>query len=478
MRTAIINTKIGESRNVARIWIEGAHLQHGGLVIGTKYAITHKSDNRVELTPANDDQNDQTFTVSKREKYGVIKPLMEIRTDLLKSIFNGIHKVRVAIKNGKILITANFIELRVRERLTRFREAMKKKAALKVCSLFHGAGILDRSVHSGMMRNGVNSYVQVGVELEAKYLDASIRNNKEIWREDSIAICSDVRDINFQSGVPQCDVLCAGIPCIGASRSGISRNKLAFAEEHDTAGSLFFDTLEAIKVFNPFSVIIENVEDYLKTASMAVIRSVLQSLGYQLHETVANGTDFGTLENRKRMILVAVTIGAPAEFSFEGMVSVKQKEARIADILEGVPLDSPRYKAYEYLAEKEIRDKAAKKGFMRQLLTGEESYCGVIAKGYAKSRSTEPFFVNPLFPHLSRLFTKLEHCRIKGIPPHVIDGLSETTAHEVLGQSVCGPVFDALGAHLALYYKRCSASWESSNEEGWAQPAPLQLKAA
>lgn len=45
------------------------------------------------------------------------------------------------------------------------------------------------------MRSGVGSFIQVGVEIEGEYLDSSMRNNSELWTEDSIAIESDVRDV-------------------------------------------------------------------------------------------------------------------------------------------------------------------------------------------------------------------------------------------------------------------------------------------
>jgi DNA (cytosine-5)-methyltransferase 1 len=68
----------------------------------------------------------------------------------------------------------------------------------------------------------------------------------------------------------------------------------------------------------------------------------------------------------------------------------------------------------------------------------------VIGKDYAKCRSTEPFIINPVDSALSRLFTPVEHCRVKGIPVEVIQGLSDTLAHQILGQSVIYPAFKDL----------------------------------
>ena len=140
--------------------------------------------------------------------------------------------------------------------------------------------------------------------------------------------------------------------------------------------------------------------------------------------------------------------------------------------------DSDRWKSFDYIAEKEKRDIANGKGFKRQLLTGLESRCGTIAKGYAKCRSTEPFLIHPENKELSRIFTPLEHCRLKGIPESLISGLSDTVAHQILGQSVIFPVFEdvahAVGTSLVEWagIKPVSASYVVS-----ADPNPTSAEA-
>lgn len=200
---------------------------------------------------------------------------------------------------------------------------------------------------------------------------------------------------------------------------------------------------------NPSIVLIENVVEYLSETAMTVIRSVLSYLGYQLSVTVLDGQKLGSLEKRKRMCLVATTPGACGPIDFENLVPVRQKEETLADILEDIPVDSDRWKPYEYLAEKEARDKASGKGFTRQLLTGEDDGCGCLGRGYNKARSTEPFIVAPHNPALFRLLTEREHARVKTIPESLIEGLCATTAHEVLGQSVIYSAFVAVGELIA-----------------------------
>lgn len=203
--------------------------------------------------------------------------------------------------------------------------------------------------------------------------------------------------------------------------------------------------LDFVKAMNPAIVLIENVTEYINTASMSVIRSVLTHLGYEIAIEILEGNKLGTLENRNRMCLVATTPGACDKVDFDQLIPVREKEATLNEILEDIPESSDRWKSYSYLAEKEIRDKKAGKGFARQLLTGEEEYSGVAGRGYFKVRSTEPQIISPYDSNKSRLFTVNEHAAVKGIPKHIVEGLSETVAHEVLGQSVCYPAFVAVG---------------------------------
>lgn len=456
--TTIINTKIGESKNVTRIWLEGHKLARAGVRIGGQYTLNCNKDMaRVELRETQAAANEQVFTVSKRERRGVVVPLIEVRTQKLREVFENVDRVRVAIRQGRIVITAHHQDVKVAEREKRLIEKMRRGDELEVASFFHGAGVLDRAMHSGLLRSGVKSFVQVGLELEPEYLDCSLRNNQMLWREESIAICSDIRDVNWGRNAPQVDLCWAGIPCTGASKSGRSKNKLSCAEEHSDVGALFVDFLEAVKALNPAVIGIENVPEYQDSASMIVIRSVLSTLGYKLYEGVLHGNDFGALEARRRLVVVAVSRGLDAVFDFNMLKPVRQKENAIKDILEDIPQDSDRWKPYDYLAEKEKRDIAAGKGFKRQLLTGDEAFCGTIGKGYAKARSTEPFIKHKTNPELSRLFTVTEHARVKGIPVEMFAGVSDTVGHELAGQSVVFPMFESVGQLIGEMLVRLSA---------------------
>lgn len=457
--TTLITPKIGEARGVPRIWLEGQKLLNAGIEIGARLSLKRsEGQQKLELVPAAENEsNVETITVSKRVRNGITTPLIEIRTALIRKLFETAEKVRVVIRLGKIVITALEKDKRVETRLARLWRKLQAQEPLAVCSLFHGGGVLDRAVHAGLARSGISTFIRIGIELEEQYLDASLLNNPMLWRETSYAICSDVRDVHRGDDTPECDLVIAGIPCTGASRSGMAKNKLTSAEEHQSAGSLFVDFLDFVRFSNPVMAIVENVPEYLSSTSMMVIRSVLKSLGYQLFEGVLEGSAYGAFENRSRMVLVAYTEGAIESLTLAQILPLRNKERTLKDIMDAVPDGHESWKAYDYLGAKEERDIASGKSFRRQLLDAEATSCGCIGRGYAKARSTEPFIRHPWNAALSRLLTVAEHARAKTIPVEMVRGVCATTAHEILGQSVIFTVFEAVATAIGKLIKAASA---------------------
>lgn len=226
MATSIINTKLGENRSVARVWLEGQKLSRGGVNVGARYALhMQEGFQRFELRPVPENYVGETFTVSRREKNGIVFPLFEIRSETFRKLFEVSAKLRVIIRDARIIITRSQIDIKIAERVKRFMEKLKNGQKLATVSLFHGGGV-DKSIHSGLQKAGVGSFIQVGVELEDAYLESSLRNNKELWSEESIAICGDIKEINLQGGnIPQADILVAGIPAQGLQSQVALRTK-------------------------------------------------------------------------------------------------------------------------------------------------------------------------------------------------------------------------------------------------------------
>lgn len=121
--------------------------------------------------------------------------------------------------------------------------------------------------------------------------------------------------------------------------------------------------------------------------------------------------------------------------------------------MEQIDPEDERYRCVDYLKDKQERDAGSGKHFSMQLLTPASTLVPVLRKGYHKGGSTDPRLLHPTDPERSRLLTATEHARIKGISPGLVNGVPETTAHQVCGQSVDVRPVQAIGRCIAQALK-------------------------
>ena len=437
---SVVYSKIGEHRGSLRIWLEGQKLSAAGVQPGQRFSL-QKSERSVRMLF----EIEGDHTVSRKSRNGRELPVIDVRGRQLEGMFRANDRVRVVVSEGRIEVTLHHHQRTEGEREARISERINLGQPIIMGSLAHGGGVLDHAIHSGLKLSGVSSKLAFANEIEPDYLNTSIRNNP-VWSKDSLALEGPMEDLEWNL-LPKIDLLMAGLPCTGASLSGRAKNGLKAAEEHETAGTLFYAFLQAVSTLKPAVVVLENVPPYQNTVSMTVIRAVLHKLGYDVQEAVLNGKDFGALEHRSRLCMVASSqgLGFP---SLETLVPTGVTSQKLGAVLDEVAEDDQQWKTFSYLAEKEVRDKLAGKGFRRQIVTPDSESVGTIGRGYAKARSTEPFVAHPTNPEMSRLLTPVEHARVKTIPATLVDGVSSTIAHEILGQSIIHDVFKAVGAWI------------------------------
>lgn len=252
--------------------------------------------------------------------------------------------------------------------------------------------------------------------------------------------------------------------------AGRAKRKLAMPEEHPLVGHLMAAAIAFIAKVNPSIFVLENVPQYASSASAAILRSQLRDLCYDVHEREFLATEWGDLEKRRRWCLVAVSRGIP--FDIEAMLPKPHELRTLASILEPLEVVADRWSEMKGLKAKQERDRAAGKGFQMQIYTGAETSINTLTKGIGKNRSTDPKIQHPENPNLLRIPTAREHARCKGVPEHLIEGLSQTTAHELLGQGICYSPFKALGAHIGAALKRF-AEEARKGLENLSQSTPL-----
>lgn len=439
---SLVEVKIGEHRGVPRIYLAGEILKREGFGVGVSYDRVSGSKLCLEICH----DGDGKYVVSKRlnKSSGDYNPVLDIRSPELTDLGVG-GRVRVMFFKNKAVVLKHFFDERIKERLLRLVSKLESGEEMKVNSFFHGGGIASRAIHEGLSKAGIASNIGMAVEVESKYLDSSLLRNPMIWNEDSIAINARMESVQFSGkGIPLAEICELGIPCVGHSKAGISKNKLKFAEEHETAGAAFFYALQGILSSNACIAVLENVCSFETSASASVVRSVLGTSGYSTVEFTISGKDFGAFEDRDRWCMIAVTKGMESLIDLELMKTFHSDVPSFDEILDK---DEKTFHSYDYLKAKEKLDIQNGKGFRMQILHPDQKpvKCGVIGKGYAKVRSCEPLVAKDSSESLLRLFSLREHAKVKTIPYSLVEGLSNVVGTEILGQSVIFKAFVAIG---------------------------------
>ena len=181
-------------------------------------------------------------------------------------------------------------------------------------------------------------------------------------------------DIDF---IPEHDVLCAGFPCQPFSVCG---KKEGF---NDKRGNFIFYILDIVKIRNPKVIFLENVKHlkyHDKGKTLSKILSEFKKLGFYISWKILNAKDYGTAQNRERIILVA---SKEKEFSFSFLK--QNSPLAIKDILN-------KNDKFEYLDEKDYTI----------IKNPKKQASGLIFVGY-RNKDIRKKGVRPGTEHLSRV---------------------------------------------------------------------------
>lgn len=437
---------VGQNKGALRVWLRGKMLERAGFLPATRYSISHR-DGAVILTRDEAGYRGVSTGKSNEKEF----PVIDLNSFKVLAAFAGLEHVRVTFTNGEISIEPLASELRARQRIERTTQRIEAGEALQVGSLAHGGGIMSHAVHAGFTLAGIKTELAFANELRPEMIEQSMSFNP-IWTSRSIALCGKLQELAFDESIvsklPQIDVLECGLPCSGASVAGRVKRRLVHPESHPEVGHLVVPFLSLVMRVNPTAIIFENVVPYAASASMDIIRSTLADMHYDVQEITFSGEEFNAIENRKRLLMIAVTRGY--SLSFSDMIRPEKKARTFGEIMEALPLDDPRWSTMQGLKNKEIADKEKGLSFAMQIFTADSPTIGTLTKGLAKCRSTDPKIQHPTNPELLRNPTPTEHGHAKNIPAaamEVIKGISATLAHELFGQSV---IHNALAAAAEL----------------------------
>lgn len=446
--------KVGFHRGSARIWLQGRKPAQAGFVPQVRFRPV-KDEKRLRLTLVVDPHGSRIVSRKAASDGQSFIPVIDINQNELLAMFYGMDSVRVIMCDGEIIIEALHSAKRLKERLERVKGKLVSGTPLSVGSLSLGAGILSKAIHDGLQAGGISTRLRFVNDICETYIEQAARANP-VWRAETVALSMPLQELAFDKDVmnslPQIDVLDAGLPCEFASKSGRAKNKTICAEAHPEVGHLVAPFLALVAQVNPAILIVENVEIWLGTASRYILEKQLRDFGYEVSFTTVHANDWGVLENRVRMCLVAHSVGM--SFSLDELTPPMKEVPSLGEIMDDVPLDDAMWSSMDYLVQKEARDIQAGKNFAMKVHTGNSTSIGVCGRGYRRRRSTEPKIQHPLNPKLLRLLTVNEQARSMGVDPALVAGLCDTTASQLLGQGVCPLPFEAVAKLIAASFRK------------------------
>ncbi|MEX3556899.1 MAG: DNA cytosine methyltransferase [Burkholderia sp.] len=457
-------TKVGQNKGSPRLWLEGLRLADCGFAPGSRF--------RVELDIANrqvrlkiDPNGDRAVSQRQRNLEGgrtKVTPIVDVTGGALAEVLGEGARVRATLSAGEIFFDLHPVDLAIEMREKRAR-AHVAEGYVTEATLCVGAGVSAMAVQDGIESTGLRSRIDFVVDRELKYLQIAVDNNPAISDETRLYEAS-LEELD-PAALTHVDVLNMSLPCTGHSKAGKSKLKLASAEEHPTDALAVYGALKIIDAVNPSVVVSENLADAKNSASYELLLAYLREQGYLVTDIILDGHQAGTIENRKRWWIVGISRGLADGFSMDSIPMQPRTYASLGEALEDLADDDPRWKAYDYLIDKALRDAAAGKNFKRNLVSAHDTAIGCLTKGHARVRQTDPMITREQ-DSLTRIFTAKEHARVKGIPESLVKDVPETTAHEVLGQSILYGHAKGIGQAIGMHFQRLAPVTKSSVRQG------------
>lgn len=159
------------------------------------------------------------------------------------------------------------------------------------------------------------------------------------------------------------DIIIGGPPC--QAYSVVGRHKINQLDDDDPRNLLYKQYARFLKKYQPKVFVFENVLGLLSAEKGKYYKNIkryFKSLGYHLESKVLNASDFGVVQNRKRVIIIGWKKGF--DFSYPEF-DLKENTATVADVLEDLAYLNPgdqehitKYKTVtnQYLQDKQLRN--------------------------------------------------------------------------------------------------------------------------
>lgn len=433
-------TKTKETSKGARLWFEGLRLKQLGFDKGDRYDLEMK-ENSIQLKS----NPNGKYIVSGRKRNKSMIPIVDIQNNKIKEIFGADTHLRVKISNNIITVEPHKVEIAKIDRERILLSKLLKGEILNKGTLCSGIGVSTHALEEGLKAGGIKSRTDLLFDIEGKYLDISIKNAPDKYKNTNI-IHGELEFADFRD-IPKLDILNVSLPCTGHSPAGKTSNKIKIAEQHNEAATAVLGFLDIVKWSNPSIIVSENVTQAQDSATYYLIRAELNRLGYEIHEKILGKEEGACIEKRNRYWFVAISKGLKG-FKFEEFPSFTQKYKTVGELIEK---DDDSFFSPEKFLAREEENKKKNRGFKTNFIDDSVESIGVIPRTYAKRQVSNPHYIKN---GLVRLFTPNEHARLKGVPERLVKDVSKTTAHEGLGQGILYNHAYGIGQIIAQWLKK------------------------
>lgn len=256
-------------------------------------------------------------------------------------------------------------------------------------------------------------------------------------------------DIHKIKSIPQCDMLCAGFPCVAFSSIG-KRKGLC-----DPRGRLFYEITRLIRGAAPQVLLFENVRGLLNDENGKTwegFKKELERLGYSVYYHVLDAANFGVPQHRERVYIVGLLNGV---FDFSKLAKTKKHKV-FKSIMSEIRSDRDREKLMvqqvkrfdEYMCDKmELKNRvvlrARKNNYINNKLYSSDGIVGTLCAGFIPVVYDERL-------EIARTMTVPEMLACQGFSKRFVvpDGITRTDMQRMTGNAVCVNVAHAIMKEL------------------------------
>lgn len=464
------------SNGAARVYIKNSEALRASNFFADKTIKIERKKGRIDITL---DPN------GKKRIMGTARgELLELKDKETAAAIGHVTRVSVTFRKNKISITIHSEDEAQMRREKAFISKLIKGAPLRKGSFFSGLGMLSFSIKEGLASQGFETEIAFANDNNELAMACNLEGNP-IWNDashDAVAITDDLNHMPLDALPDDVDIVEVGYPCVAFSALA---NPAKRDLNHPDTGTLFIPLVNALRKLNPALIIFENVPAFGESVTLELISRSMP--GYRFEQKIFNGHDFGELEARPRVCVVAVSKGLP-EFNFESLPMPSRIEApALSTFLNKLSDDHAAWRKMEHV---KARDSMKNIGYRNCLYSGDENAMTTIPASYASPKAGTPMIQHPTQPDLQRQIMPDEHANIRRLPatlkklvvdvwtgshPMVSNKGSFTAAHRLLGNGVSRNIWSFVGAIVATYFKEICNRFASSQSTQLSFPGLSKL---